>query len=354
MITILAPALLAAGWATSDAGRIAKGREVYTAACAACHGADGRGNPGWENPVRPVEFTDCGTTAEPTELWATIVKRGGASRGLASVMPSFGEAYSDEEISAVVAYIRTFCEGADRYPPGDLNFRRPLKTGKAFPEVEVVLRVGHRPEGEARETEVEAIYENRLGTRFQYELVLPFRPQAAEGVGGTGLADVEIEGKYALHFDLRRSEILSGGVGVTLPSGKESEGLGAGTAVFAPFLAYGKAWGWTILQSKVGMKLPAEWDRLDPELEYAIAFSRALGSPRTAWTPAVELTGAYNTRARENEYAVWLEVSKPLNKLGHVIAAAGVQVPIRPRGETYRIEAYLLWDFGDGPIWVGW
>ena len=354
MITILGPVLVAAGWATADTGLVARGREVYAAACAACHGADGRGNPEWENPVRPVAFTDCGTTAEPTELWATIVRDGGASRGLSSVMPAFGEAYTDEEITAVVAYLRTFCEGADRYPPGDLNFRRLLKTGKAFPEVEVLLRVGHRPEGQGRETGIEAIYENRLGARFQYELVLPFRPHAAGAVGGTGIGDIEVEGKYVLHFDLPRTEILSGGLGVSFPSGSESKGLGAGTAVFAPFLAYGKAWGRTILQSKVGMKLPAAWDRADPELDYAVAFSRALGSPRTAWTPAIELSGAYDTRARTNEYAVWLEVSKPLNKLGHVIAAAGVRLPVRPRQDTYRIEAYLLWDFGDGPLWVGW
>ena len=48
-------------------------------------------------------------------------------------MPAFGEAYDKEEISAVVSYIRTFCADADAYPPGDLNFRRLLKTGKAFP-----------------------------------------------------------------------------------------------------------------------------------------------------------------------------------------------------------------------------
>lgn len=51
---------------------------------------------------------------------------------------------------------------------------------------------------------------------------------------------------------------------------------------------------------------------------------------------------------------MWLEVSKPLNALGHVIGAVGFQLPIRPRAQTYRIEAYLLWDFGDGPFWIGW
>jgi hypothetical protein len=49
-----------------------------------------------------------------------------------------------------------------------------------------------------------------------------------------------------------------------------------------------------------------------------------------------------------------IEASKPLNKLGHVIASVGVALPMRPREERYRIQAYLLWDFGDGPFWLGW
>lgn len=351
----LIPLLAAAsGWATADAAKIAEGREIYATACAACHGQDGKGNPEWESPVRPMEFTDCGTTAEPTELWEDIVRRGGAPHGLASVMPAYGEAFTDEEIGTVVAYLRTFCPDADRYPPGDLNFRRLLATGKAFPEEELVIRAGHRPERASRETEIELLYEKRLGPRFQYELVLPFRAQAGPEVGGTGLLDVEMEGKYVLHFDPRRGQILSAGLGVSLPTGSEAKGLGEATVVFGPFLAYGKGWRRSFLQGKLEFRLPAEWQQAVPELEWAVAFSRALGRPRSAWTPAVELVGAWNAREKEHEYTVWLEVSKPLNALGHVIAAAGVAIPIRPPEQTWRIEAYLLWDFGDGPFWIGW
>jgi hypothetical protein len=68
----------------------------------------------------------------------------------------------------------------------------------------------------------------------------------------------------------------------------------------------------------------------------------------------VEFVGAFNTKTREHEYAVWGELSKPINKLGHVIVCAGGQFPIRPRDATWQLEIYLLWDFGDGPFWVGW
>lgn len=353
MLALLPAVLAVSGWATADPVRIAKGREIYGMACAACHGHEGAGNPEWESAVRSVSFADCGTTAEPAETWETIVKKGGPVRGLSSVMPAFPEAFTDEEVSAVVAYVRTFCPRADDYPPGDLNFRRLLVTGKAFPEEEVVLGVAHRPHRSARQTELEVSYEKRIGPRFQYEITLPFRAQASGG-DGRGVADVELEGKQVLHFDLRRLEILSAGLGVTLPTGSRSKALGEGTTVFSPFVAYGKAWGATILQATIEGRLPADLDRADREVEYAVAVSRALGPRTIAWTPAVELAGAWNARTKRHEYGAVLEVSKPLNKLGHVIASIGVAVPIRPREERYRIQAYLLWDFGDGPFWQGW
>jgi hypothetical protein len=37
-----------------------------------------------------------------------------------------------------------------------------------------------------------------------------------------------------------------------------------------------------------------------------------------------------------------------------VIASVGVQAPIRPSDAAWKLELYLLWDFGDGPVWIGW
>jgi hypothetical protein len=270
-------------------------------------------------------------------------------------MPAFSEAYADEEIASVVAFLRTFCPKADAYPPGDLNFRRLLQTGKAFPEVEVVLRASHTPAEEDRQTGLEVLYENRLGTRFQYELVLPLSFQAPHDA--TGVGDIEIEGKQVLHFDLRRLQILSAGLGVTFPSGDDEKGLGAGTTVFTPFLSYGKGWGRrgrTFAQARLAAKIPAESDKSDPEVRWAAALSRALGPARIAWTPALELAGVWNTETGDHDWDVFLEVSKPLNRLGHVIAAGGVRIPVQPSDAHVSIEAYLLWDFGDGPFWAGW
>ena len=248
----------------ADSDRLARGRELYEQGCRSCHGSDGSGNPRWESAVRPIDLTDCGTTSEATETWTTVVKKGGPSRGLDSAMPAFEGAYTDDEIGAIVAFIRSFCPQAERYPPGDLNFRRLLRTGKAFPEQELVLRASHRPDEATRESELEILYENRLGATFQYELALPLRTSTNVPGEGTGLGDIELEAKKVVYFSQSRLEILSLGLGLGLPTGSESEGLGSG------------------------------------------------------------------------------------------IASVGARAPICPRDATWSLELYLLWDFGDGPFWIGW
>jgi mono/diheme cytochrome c family protein len=348
----LASVLLFAGWATSNPA-IAKGKEIFQQSCAQCHGKDGRVNPEWESAVRPIDLTDCSTTAEPTELWESIVRKGGPPHGLSSVMPAFEEAFPKEDISAVVAYLRTFCPTADRYPAGDLNFRRLMKTGKAFPEAEWVLRLTDGGKGAEHEGELELAYENRIGPRFQYEIEAPLRYAAPDGEG-RGVGDITLGAKQVLHFDVPKKQILSASLGVTLPTGSEDKSLGSGVFTFSPSLAYGKAWGHTFLQATVGAELPTDTDKAARLATYAIGLSRALGPARSAWTPGIEWVGEVDTKTHEHEYGVWLELSKPLNRLGHVIAAAGVQIPLRPSSDPNRLEVYLLWDFGDGPFWIGW
>ena len=353
-MNLLALALLA-GWATSNTAQIAKGKEVFETACLACHGADGTGNPEWESEVRPVSFADCGTTAEPTALWKSIVVNGGGKHGLSEVMPAFGEAFPADELDAVVAYLRTFCKTADRYPPGDLNFRRLIATGKAFPEAEVVLKTKIVP-GEG-ETELEVVYENRLGPRFQYELEFPLRPKANDEGYGAGVGDLVVSGKYVLGFNRAKLQIVSAGLEVALPTGNEGKGLSAGTPVFAPYLAFGKGFRGSVIQGKVAAEFPANTDRASRNYRYAIAYSfPPIGFSRTGYVPAVELIGAYNPRSKGHAQTAVIGVSKALNKLGHVIGSVGMGFPLRPTGapRPKEFRAYVLWDFGDGPIWTGW
>lgn len=326
--------------------------ELYAQACAACHGIDGKGSPNWQG-ARPVpDFTDClATTAEPAEHWEAIVTSGGPARGLSSAMPAFGEALDPAEIRELVAYLRRFCENWEKYPPGDLNFRRPLDTGKAFPEQEVVIQPEYVRLDGTGTTTMEVSYENRIGPGFQYEVTVPFVVQSPDH---TGVGDVEVEAKQVLGFSLAHMQILSGGVGLTLPSGNRDLGLGEGTTVVEPFLAFGKAWGNTLLQTRLAAEISTNASRLDSAMTFQLALSQALGPPRIAWVPAVEFLGSRNLSTGENEWSSVLEMSRALSRLGHVVGAVGVRLPITPSPEKYRIEAYVLWDFGDGPFWQNW
>jgi mono/diheme cytochrome c family protein len=355
MFLLAAIALVAGGgWSTADPAKIAKGKEVYETGCVLCHGQTGAGNPEWESEVRPVSFADCGTTAEPSALWKSIVRNGGPKHGLSDVMPAFGEAFPEDELDAVVAYLRTFCATADRYPPGDLNFRRAHATGKAFPEAEVVIKTKIVPF--ERETELEFVYENRLGPRFQYELEFPLRPTPTKEGHGAGVGDVVVSGKYVIAFNPARLLIVSGGLEAAFPTGSEGKGLGSGTTVFSPFVTFGKAYSFGTFQSRLSANLPADTNRAGRNYGYALAYSfPAIGFSRTGYVPTVELLGAYNPNTEAHEQTMVFGVSKALSRLGHVIGSIGIGVPLRPRGAPHPKEfhAYLLWDFGDGPFWKG-
>ena len=64
-------------------------------------------------------------------------------------MPAYAEAFSDEQIDDLVVFIKGLAD-TSRYPPGDLNFTRPIATTKAFPEDEALLIFNYedRPGGD--------------------------------------------------------------------------------------------------------------------------------------------------------------------------------------------------------------
>src|ERR1700752_2904678 len=92
------PAASAGGSAKKDRS----GEELFKAACAACHGADGKGAPlsqvGFDDPPLP-DFTDCGfNTPEVAADWFAIAHEGGPVRAFSRRMPAFGDALTEAEI----------------------------------------------------------------------------------------------------------------------------------------------------------------------------------------------------------------------------------------------------------------
>lgn len=102
---------------TLGADEVAQGRVVYVENCSVCHGANLEGHPNWkayneDGSFRPPPHDATGHTWHHGDslLIETIRLGGGRLTGnLAGLsnMPAFGEVLSDEEITAVLAYIKS-------------------------------------------------------------------------------------------------------------------------------------------------------------------------------------------------------------------------------------------------------
>lgn len=104
----------------NDPRQVALGQQVYTARCASCHGLNLEGQPKWKegplNGPRPAPPHDATghTWHHADALLFDIVKQGGqvaVPSNYQSGMPAFGDALSDDELWAVLAYIKS------RWPP---------------------------------------------------------------------------------------------------------------------------------------------------------------------------------------------------------------------------------------------
>ncbi len=110
-------AALCCALAMSDGGvllaaDLSAARDNFVGQCAKCHGESGSGDgpAGATLPVRPRNFTDCSRMSkESDERIFNTIKGGGSSAGLSKEMPPWGEAFDDQEIKGLVAYVRQFC-----------------------------------------------------------------------------------------------------------------------------------------------------------------------------------------------------------------------------------------------------
>lgn len=103
----------------ADAQQVALGAKVYARHCAACHGAKLEGQPNWRSPLpsgrmpAPPHDESGHTWHHTEEVLFSITKEGlvpgkYAPPGYTSDMPGFGNVLSDDEIWAVLAYIKSF------------------------------------------------------------------------------------------------------------------------------------------------------------------------------------------------------------------------------------------------------
>jgi hypothetical protein len=338
-----------------------EGQRLYETACAACHGADGRGvaQPLLGFEVAVPDFTDCSfVTVEPDEDWMAVAHDGGPARGFDRRMPAFGEAMSTEQLQHTIDYIRGFCSDPD-WPPGDLNLPRPLVTEKAFPENEFVWTTTVAATGAGRVGN-ELLYEQRIGARSQYEVVVPLLVQeGASGGWNRGLGDIALALKHVVHHSRARSNIVSVAAEIVLPTGKETEGLGGGVTIFEPFVAFGQmlpAGGF--VQAQAGFELPFDTDSAGREAFWRAAAGRTFTQARfgRAWSPMIELLGARELEGgATTHWDLAPQMQVTLNRRQHLMINAGFRIPVNDRaGRSTQFIAYFLWDWFDGGLREGW
>jgi mono/diheme cytochrome c family protein len=336
---------------------------VYTAACVACHGVDGKGSPqervGFDLPL--PDFSDCNfATREPDADWFAIVHQGGPTRGFADNMPAFGQALSDEQLTMAIDYVHTFCD-EPAWPRGDLNFPRAIITEKAFPEDELLLTTKINAEGDGS-FEEDILYERRFGAANQFEVKVPIKALENNPDGGWngGIGDVELGVKRVLAHSKNAGFIFSFTGAVLLPVGDSEKGMGKGTTIFEPFLTAGFALpSDSFIQLQGGVELSADTEKASNEAFYRAVVGKTFTQGRfgRSWTPMLEILAGSEFGDEGTEYKLDLlpELQVTLNTRQHIMANFGVRFPVtEAESRDTQILFYLLWDWFDGGFLDGW
>jgi mono/diheme cytochrome c family protein len=123
-VTTIAWLTFGGGWSLAGSDRadpddpeqVGLGRQVYAANCASCHGASLEGQPDWKRALpdgtlpAPPHDESGHTWHHPDQLLFDYTKRGGAAvvgGSFKSNMPGFGDQLTDDEIWAVIAFIKS-------------------------------------------------------------------------------------------------------------------------------------------------------------------------------------------------------------------------------------------------------
>jgi hypothetical protein len=324
--------------------------ELYSKACALCHGAAGEGlavdHPSYASfDPPPADLSDpLFNSREPAADWFLVTKYGGKRLGLSSQMPAYGEAFDDEQIHAVVGYMKTLADTRG-YPPGELNFTRANRTIKPFPEDEAILvsRYDEGPDSVGHKHV--AYYGFRFRKRLQGEVKLT---QSRRSGVDDNEEEVEVGVKWAFHDNLERSLLLATGLEVEIP-------LDEGNEVWIPYLGWAQGLGDSFtLQSTLRSHLPAD-DLGKGDAEVSAVVHWLPGQFARTPVPGLELVSVVPFESeRSVAWSVMPQLYFGLTKGGHVALNVGAEIPLGGHPWDYRVQAFLLWDFADGPFWRGW
>ena len=97
------------------------GRALFAAHCTVCHGVRGKGDGPGAEVIRQkiVDFTDPAAMRGVSDRFLfEIIQKGGSQFGRSNAMPAWGMKLTDDDIRAVVAYIRSLASQGPPATPG--------------------------------------------------------------------------------------------------------------------------------------------------------------------------------------------------------------------------------------------
>jgi len=93
--------------ASAVSGRAADAKALWTANCTPCHGANGNGDTKMGKTLGAADLTDSKKQASFTDAQATTAIKEGVKQNGKTTMKAFAGKLSDDDIKALVAYVRT-------------------------------------------------------------------------------------------------------------------------------------------------------------------------------------------------------------------------------------------------------
>jgi mono/diheme cytochrome c family protein len=120
-----------------EAATIARGETLYAEHCTACHGAKLEGQPDWQSPLpsgrlpAPPHDASGHTWHHPDGVLFRITREGAAAvvgGGYESDMPGFGGILGDEDIRAILAFIKSTWPERERAYQAEMSRREREKT----------------------------------------------------------------------------------------------------------------------------------------------------------------------------------------------------------------------------------
>jgi mono/diheme cytochrome c family protein len=334
------------------------GKLLFMANCATCHGADGRGTSKPSDlgfNFKMPDFGDCSfATREADTDWLSSIHRGGRARGFPRNMPAFDQALDEDEMNAIVAYLRSKCDRTG-YPRGEFNLPLAMFTEKAFPEDEFVDQTQINTHGPSALTST-ATFEKRFGERGQLEVNLPYSSFDT----GSGIGDMGIAWKQNLLADVDRGTIFSLLGETVLPTGSARRGLGNGAFAFETHALFAQMLPADFfLQGDVFGAFPTGHGQPDSaEGHFALGrtFAEDEGWGRS-WTPQLELLTSQDLASGAKlDWDIVPQLQISLSARQHVLLSLGERIPLNDRGGDRHPQFvfYLIWDWYDAGLFEGW